>query len=118
MYALGHFGKLLARSSGCSIASSGSEPQPLAPALPRLRATYAQADDDERLLRYMFAGNEVDTMLAAGPLKVSAPASSPVAELIEALARRPEIRYLEVQKKDARVAFARGSREDHGAIRA
>ena len=126
MYALGHFGKLLAPvEPGVldRIVENGSariplEPRPLPPALPGLRATYAHADDDERLLRYMFAGNEVDTMMAAGPLKVSAPASSPVADLIEALARRPEVRYLEVQKKDARFAFVRGSREHHGAVRA
>ncbi len=126
MYALGHFGKLLAPvEPGVldRIVENGSakiplEPQPLPPAIPGLRATYPDADDDERLLRYMFAGNEVDTMLAAGSIKVSAPAASPVAELIEALARRPQVRYLEVRKKDARVVFARGAREHGDVVRA
>lgn len=126
MYALGHFGKLLAPvESGVldRIVENGSariplEPQPLPPALPGLRTTYPDADDDERLLRYMFAGNEVDTMLAAGSINVSTPAASPVANLIEALARRPEVRYLEVRKKDARVVFTRGAREHEGVVRA
>ncbi len=123
MYALGHFGKLLAPVDGEAldrIVENGSakiplEPQTLPPALPGLRAKYPHADDDERLLRYMFAGNEVDNMIAAGPLKVSAPAGSAVARLIEALAGRPEVRYLEVRKKDARVVYARGARE-HGDV--
>ncbi|OGA22925.1 MAG: carboxylase [Betaproteobacteria bacterium RIFCSPLOWO2_02_FULL_67_19] len=126
MYALGHFGKLLAPVDAEAldrIVENGSakiplEPQPLPPALPGLRATYPDADDDERLLRYMFAGNEVDNLIAAGPLKVSAPAGSPVARLIEALAGRPEVRYLEVRKKDARVVYARGAREHGDVVRA
>lgn len=126
MYALGHFGRLLAPVDPAvldRVVENGSAkiplaPQALAPALAGLRATYPQASDDERLLRYMFAGNEVDTMLAAGPLRVSAPAGSPVARLVEALAARPEVKYLEVRKKDARVVYARGAREQAAAIRA
>ncbi len=79
MYALGHFGRLLAPVAPevlDRIVENGSptiplEPQPLPPALPELRAKYPNASDDERLLRVMFAGNEVDSMLAAGPTKAA-----------------------------------------------
>lgn len=115
MYALGHYGKLLAPVDPevlDRIVENGSakipiQPQPLAPGLPKLRRTYPNADDDERLLRFMFAGNEVNSMLDAGPLKVSVPAGSPVARLIEGLGQRPAIRYLEVKKKAVRVVFSR-----------
>ncbi len=117
MYALGHFGRLLAPVDPQvldRIVENGSTkiplaPQPLPPGVPGLRATYPDADDDERLLRYMFPGNEVDAMRAAGPLKVSVPAGSPVARLVEALAARPDVRYLEVSKKGARFAYSRSA---------
>jgi oxaloacetate decarboxylase alpha subunit len=117
MYALGHFGKLLAPVDPDvldRIVENGSpkislQPQPLAPALPSLRKAYPDADDDERLLRFMFAGKEVNDMLAAGPLNVLAPSGSPVARLVEALASRPALKYLEVQKKGARFAYSKAA---------
>ncbi len=117
MYALGHFGKLLAPVDPDvldRIVENGSpriplRPQPLAPAAVELRRAYPDADDDERLLRYMFAGNEVDNMLAAGPLKVSVPGASPVARLIEALAERPAVKYLEVERKGARLVYSKAA---------
>lgn len=115
MYALGHFGELLAPVAPDvldRIVENGSarialRPEALPPALPALRKAYPNLDDDERLLRFMFAGKEVDDMIAAGPLKVSVPAGSPAARLIEALASRPEVKFLEVEKKGARIAYAR-----------
>jgi oxaloacetate decarboxylase (Na+ extruding) subunit alpha len=115
MYALGHFGKLLApieQNVLDRIIENGSskislQPQPLQPALPQLRAAYPSASDDERLLRYMFPGNEVDQMLTTGRLKVSVPGRSAVANLVEALASRPAVRYLEVERKGARVVYSR-----------
>jgi len=115
MYALGHFGKLLAPVDPQvldRIVENGSpripiKRQPLPSGRLGLRKAYPDADDDERLLRYMFAGSEVDNMFAAGPLKVSAPAGSPVARLIEALAERPAVRYLEVERKGTRVVYSR-----------
>ena len=115
MYALGHFGKLLAPVAPDvldRIVENGSpriplHPQPLPPALPGLRKSYPNCDDDERLLRFMFAGKEVDEMKAAGALKVSVPARSPAASLIEALASRPEVRFLEVEKRGARIGYSR-----------
>ena len=115
MYALGHFGKLLAPVDPevlDRIVANGSNkiplrPQPLPPALPALRRTYPNLSDDERLLRFMFPGNEVDEMVAAGPLKVSAPAEGPIPRLIEALGARPGVAHFELEKKGARVAFTR-----------
>ncbi len=71
LYALGHFGKLLAPVAPDvldRIVENGSPSIPLQrhelpPALPALRKKYPNADDDERLLRVMFPGNEVDVML-------------------------------------------------------
>lgn len=117
MYALGHFGKLLAPVDPDvldRIVQNGSPkipltPQPLPPALPELRRVYADADDDERLLRYMFAGNEVDDMKAAGRLKVSAPGGSPAARLVEALAQRSAVKYLEIEKRGTRFVYSKAA---------
>jgi oxaloacetate decarboxylase alpha subunit len=117
MYSLGHFGKLLAPVEPNvldRIVANGSdtiplEMQPLAPALPGLRRTYPRLSDDERLLRYMFPGDEVDQMLAAGSLKVATPAGGPVARLIEELGARPALAHLEVEKQGVRVAFTRNT---------
>jgi len=116
MYALGHFGKLLAPvDPGVldRIVANGSatiplQAEPLAPALPGLRRTYPSLSDDERLLRYMFPGNEVDEMRAAGSLNVTTPAGGPIARLVEELGARPGLAHLEVEKQGVRVSFARG----------
>lgn len=76
LYALGHFGKLLAPVDPevlDRIVENGSPDIPLKPrtlpeTLPGMRGKFPQADDDELLLRCMFPGNEVDEMLAAGSM--------------------------------------------------
>ena len=76
-YALGHYGRLLAPVDpnvlDRIVANGASDivvkPAPLEPAVPTLRRKYPNQSDDERLLRFMFAGNQVDDMLAAGPLQ-------------------------------------------------
>ena len=78
-YALGYYGKLLAPVDPDvldRIVENGSKdislkPAPLAPAVRALRKKYPNASDDERLLRYMLAGTQVDEMLAAGPMDTS-----------------------------------------------
>ena len=115
-YALGHFGKLLAPVEPNvldRIIANGSstiplKPQPLAPALPSLRKAYPGANEDELILRYMFAGNEVNEMFAAGPLDISSPRFSPAARLVHELSKRPQVRYVDVQKKDTRLVYSRG----------
>lgn len=115
MYALGHFGKLLAPVKPDvfdKIVENGSKkiplkPPVLQPALPALRKANPQMDDDELLLRYMFPGDEVDQMYAAGPIRLSTSGRSPVAELLEALQSRTSIQKLVAEKRDTRVSFSR-----------
>lgn len=117
MYALGHFGKLLAPVDPDvldKIIENGSSKiplklEPLPPALPGLRKAYPHADDDELLLRYMFAGNEVDEMFKAGPLKISSPRSSQAARLIDELSKRPDVQYVEVKKRGTRLEYSRSA---------
>jgi oxaloacetate decarboxylase alpha subunit len=95
-YALGYFGKLLAPVDPDvldRIVENGSpkidlEPQPLAPAVAKLRKQYPQASDDERILRFMFAGQQVDDMLAAGAMKTEYTFEAPLVTLVRELAAR------------------------------
>ncbi len=95
-YALGYYGKLLAPIDPDvldSIVQNGSpqialKPAPLAPALARLRRQYPSASDDELALRSMFAGNQVDGMLAAGPMQTQYSFEKPLVRLIRELAAR------------------------------
>lgn len=115
MYALGHFGKLLAPVDGevlDRIVENGSlkvplRQEPLAPALPSLRKAYPNMTDDERLLRFMFPGDEVDRVRAAGMLKVSTPADGPITRLIEAIGARMGVQHFSVEQKGVRVSVTR-----------
>jgi oxaloacetate decarboxylase (Na+ extruding) subunit alpha len=95
-YALGYYGKLLAPVEGQAldrIMSNGSpkiahEPKPLEPALKKLRKQYPNMSDDERILRFMYAGNQVDDMLAAGPMNTEYQFDAPLTHLVRELAKR------------------------------
>jgi oxaloacetate decarboxylase (Na+ extruding) subunit alpha len=95
-YALGYYGKLLAPVDPNvldAIVANGSAhialaPTPLSPALARLRKSYPHASDDERALRSMFAGNQVDDMLAAGPMQTHYSFEQPLVRLIRELSAR------------------------------
>lgn len=95
-YALGYFGKLLAPVDPDvldRIVTNGSpgialKPEPLAPAVAKLRRQYPEADDDERLLRFMFAGPQVDEMRAAGAMKTEYLFEAPLVRLVQELASR------------------------------
>ncbi|MFY9836562.1 MAG: pyruvate carboxylase subunit B [Xanthobacteraceae bacterium] len=95
-YALGYYGKLLAPIDPNvldAIVANGSAhialaPTPLPPALARLRKRYPLASDDERALRSMFAGNQVDDMLAAGPMQTHYSFEQPLVRLIRELSAR------------------------------
>jgi oxaloacetate decarboxylase alpha subunit len=95
-YALGYYGKLLAPIDPNvldRIVSNGSptialKPQPLPPAAARLRKQYPNADDDERLLRFMYAGSQVDEMLAAGAMTTDYVFETPLVRLVRELAKR------------------------------
>ena len=96
-YALGYYGKLLAPVDPDvldRIVENGSphialEPRPLPPAVSGLRKKYPNADDDERLLRFMFAGGHlVDDMKAAGPTRTEYVYDAPLVTLMRELSKR------------------------------
>ncbi|MBV8289371.1 MAG: hypothetical protein JOZ35_20845 [Hyphomicrobiales bacterium] len=95
-YALGCYGKLLAPVDADvldRIVQNGSsriplKPEPLEPGLVRLRKQYPNASDDELALRSMYAGRQVDDMLAAGPMVTEYVFEKPLVRLIRELAAR------------------------------
>lgn len=97
-YVLGYYGKLLGPVDPevlDRIVNNGSkeialEPAPLSSAVPALRDKYANASDDERLLRYMFSGRQVDDMLAAGPMQTHYNFGIPIVDLLKELIKAPK----------------------------
>ena len=95
-YALGYYGRLLAPVNPDALdriiengaRSIAPNPQPLAPAVAALRKQYPDADDDERLLRFMYAGTQVDEMLAAGAMNLDYHFEAPLTRLVRGLADR------------------------------
>jgi oxaloacetate decarboxylase alpha subunit len=95
-YALGYYGKLLAPVDPDvldRIVANGSpqialEPRMLPPAVAKLRKQYPNIDDDERLLRFMFAGGQVDEMLDAGPMATEYVFEKPIVRLVRELSER------------------------------
>ena len=95
-YALGYYGKLLAPVDPDvmdRIVENGSSrialrPQPLEPAVDRLRKRYPGMSDDERVLRFMYAGDQVDVMLAAGAMRTEYTFEAPLVRLVRELAAR------------------------------
>lgn len=113
-YALGYYGKLLAPVDPQvldRIVENGSKRIALEPSLPApgvaaLRRKYPDASDDERLLRFMFAGSQVDQMMAATQAP-AAPARHPIVHLLEEVARRPEVGRVYVSKADLELDLVR-----------
>lgn len=95
-YALGYFGRLPVPVTGDVLdrivhngsGSIGLQARAPEPAVAGLRAKYPHASDDERLLRYMFAGSQVDQMLAAQPMKLDGQPVDSLLELLRALGQR------------------------------
>ena len=110
-YALGYYGKLLAPVDANvldRIVANGAsgialQPQPPAPAVDALRHKYPHASDDERLLRYMYAGSQVDDMLAAGATRTDYVCEEPAARLKRELAKRAGPRHIVVEKGDLKI---------------
>ena len=107
-YVLGHNGKLLAPvdpnvldkiiSNGSpSIKAKLEEPEP---GVPALRKKYPNMSDEERLLRYSYAGTQVDDMLAAGAMQTEYRFQTPELRLLQALSKRPNRARVYIQKKD------------------
>lgn len=95
-YALGYYGKLLAPVEPDvmdRIVNNGSSriamhPKPLEPAVDRLRGLYPNMSDDERVLRFMYAGDQVDLMLAGGAMNTDYQFEAPLVRLVRELSAR------------------------------
>jgi oxaloacetate decarboxylase (Na+ extruding) subunit alpha len=113
-YALGYYGKLLAPVEPDildRIIANGSQhialkPEPLCPAVDDLRKRFPNTSDDDRLLRAMFAGDQVDGMLAAGPTKTEYSFEKPLVRLIRELVTR---RATRIYFSDSREAGPKGA---------
>ena len=111
MYAFGHYGKLLGpidpnvldkiRENGSPAISE--KPEPLPPMIPGLRSRYPGASDDELALRAMFAGRQVDDMLAAGPIKTEYTIDQPLVRFIRDLTKRTKFTHVVVEKGDLKL---------------
>ena len=107
-YALGYNGKLLAPIDPDvldRIIENGSQrialaPTPLDPAVPALRKQYPAISDEERLLRYSFAGSQVDAMLATGPMQTEYHFQTPLVRLLEGLAKRKKFKHVYLRNKN------------------
>ena len=119
-YALGKFGaaaapldpQVLDRVHASARAKELSR-EPGMASLPELRARIGKhLPDEEFLLRAVMPGEQVDAMLAAGPMRLDYdPGSRPVMRLIEELAGREGFREIVVEKPGLRLELrGRGSR--------
>ena len=110
-YALGYYGKPLAPVQPDvldRIISNGSShialtPVPLEPAVPAMRKKYPNMSDEERLLRHLYAGTQVDDMLAAGPMRTDYSFDKPIVHLLKELAKRPRVGRIYVEKGNMRL---------------
>jgi oxaloacetate decarboxylase (Na+ extruding) subunit alpha len=107
-YALGYNGKLLAPVDPDvldRIIENGSRrialvPRPLEPAVPSLRKQYPDMSDEERLLRYSFAGSQVDEMLASGRMQTKYHFQTPLVRLLDELTKRKKLKHVYIRNKD------------------
>lgn len=112
-YALGYYGKLLAeidQNALDRIVSNGSariarDPKPLEPKVESLRKKYPNISDDERLLRFMFAGNRVDEMLAVSPKSYRTSVEHDAVSLLRRLMARPATRNVTISRPGFRISL-------------
>jgi len=110
-YALGYYGKPLAPVQPDvldRIIHNGSPripltPRPLDPAVPGLRKKYPNIRDEERLLRHLYAGSQVDDMLAAGGMRTQYFFDKPLVRLLQELANRRNVGRVAISKGDLRL---------------
>jgi oxaloacetate decarboxylase alpha subunit len=87
-----------------------SVPPELLPAVSDLRKQYPDADDDERLLRYLFQGTQVDAMVEAGSIDVdsfSLDRYGSVVDILENLLRNTNLTHLEYSSGNMYFSFKR-----------
>jgi oxaloacetate decarboxylase alpha subunit len=110
-YALGYYGKLLAPVEPNvfdRIVENGSQrialqPKALDPALPALRRKFPNISDEERLLRYSYAGTQVDDMLAAGAIQTEYRFDNPLVRLVQELSKRPKLARVYIEHEGLRL---------------
>ena len=116
-YALGYYGRPLApvepdvldRIIHNGSARIGLTPEPPPAAVPALRKKYPGIPDEERLLRHLYAGSQVDDMLATGPMKTEYSFDKPLVRLLRELAKRPRAGRICVAKGNLRLEVAPGA---------
>ena len=116
-YALGYNGKLLAPIAPDvldRIVANGSQsiaikPPALEPGVPALRKKYPNMSDEERLLRYSYAGTQVDDMFAAGPIKTEYRYDMPLAILLKEIGKRRKFARVYLSSKDTLVDMRDGA---------
>ena len=77
--------------------------------MPTLRKKYPGQSDDERLLRFMFAGNQVDEMNAAGSMQTEYVFKNKAQRLLEAALRGTKPRYVSIADGDVKLEAFRYS---------
>lgn len=115
-YALGYYGRLVApvfpnildrivENGSKSISLKVEQP---APAVAELRRKYPDSSDEERLLRFMFAGSQVDDMLATGPINTGYDLlTTPLGKLVNEAMKLPKLRSISLQSDLGRVSLRR-----------
>lgn len=107
-YVLGYYGELLApvhpealdrivENGSKRIALQPVEPEP---ALDGLRKKYPNASDDERLLRFMFAGTQVDDMLGNKAPMDGYRTMHPITDLVRRLSQQPRTAHIYISRGD------------------
>lgn len=105
-YVLGYYGKLLGPVDPNvfdRIVANGSKaiaitPTPSLEGVEDLRKKYPGADDDERLLRYMFAGSQVDDMRRARPGGLGTAEGASLINLLKELGKFPKAGRVHISK--------------------
>jgi oxaloacetate decarboxylase (Na+ extruding) subunit alpha len=115
-YALGYYGRLVApvgpevldRIVENGSKAIGLKPEATPPAVEGLRRKYPNASDEERLLRFMFAGGQVDDMLATGPMKTTYEIlTTPLARMMRELMKLPRLRSASLRAEGTRMELRR-----------
>ena len=113
-YALGYYGELVAPVAPevlDRIVANGSPkialtPPPREPVVPALRRKYPNMSDEERLLRHLYAGSQVDDMLASGAMPTGYFFEKPILRLLDELAKRRTPARIYIEKGPLRLDLA------------
>lgn len=113
-YALGYYGDLVSpvdpdvldrivANGSPKIALRAQLPDPVVPAL---RKKYPNMCDEERLLRHLYAGSQVDDMLAAGEMPTEYFFDTPLVKLLSELSKRRTPARICIEKGSTRLEIA------------